>query len=373
MNFLNARNLIRKGEISPVNYFYGREKILAEILTEEITKKKIPSEEIPSSVYKFDLAESGWENITNLLSTPSIFSTTKLVIVKTDSKVENRIPKDIDQLKDYLSSPTQLEKRIKQLNVNLSKKEISSYPQLIKKVRDLIFELSQLKNYLISPSPHSILVVIAEKEESELLKIFKDFPSCFILKLSPLSEFELEIIIEEIFRENGKIISPSAMKILVEEAQEDLSLALNDIKKILLYTLDKKEIEREDIEKLSSFTKTYKIDHLLRAMEERNEAKAFDMLEELLEIFEPVLFLAVVSKRFCNRYYFLLREYEKRINGKIPWNRDYSNEIRKLEATLKTIFETDIKIKTHPFNKGILEELICRIMKNERLLGNKEI
>ncbi len=336
MNFHTLRNLIKRGEIAPVYYFIGREKILAEILSEEIIKKKIPLEERDFSVFRFELAESNWEEIVSALSTSSFFSTNKVVIVKT-------------------GTPTRKKK-------NESSKEIYS-----------------LKKFLFSLSNSSYLIVISDEKDPELLEMFKSCQSCTIFFLYPLKPEEIEILIEEKVRENEKTITPSEKAIIVEEAQEDLSLALKDLEKIIVYMGDKEKIEKEEMESLVSFSGRFKIDELIGAIDSRDKFLTFKIIEDIMDNLEPVFLIGTLARVFSRKYNNLLgeesqikiRNFNKEEREKVL--NIIQKRIKKIEYILKIIFETDIKIKSNPFNKGMIEEMIVKIIEGEGLLGNERI
>ncbi len=336
MNFHTLRSLIKRGEIAPVYYLIGKEKVLADILSEEIIKKIVPPEERDYSVFRFELSESNWEEIVSALSTSSFFSTKKVVIVNSGTLTRKK--------------------------KNESHKEIYS-----------------LKKYLSSPSNSSHLIVIGEEKDMELFEIFKSCPSCTIFFLNPLKLEEIEIFIGEKVRENGKVITPSAKAILLEEAQEDLSLALKDLEKIIIYMGNKETIEREDIESLVSFSGRFKIDELIRAIDSRDKFLAFKIIEDILDNLEPVFLIGTLAWVFSRRYNNLLGE-ESQIKIR-SFNEEEKNKalniiqkrIKKIENILKIIFETDIKIKSNPFNKGMIEEMIMRIIEGEELLGHEGV
>lgn len=332
MNFHTLRSLIKKGQISPAYYFVGKEKYLAEILSEEIIKNTISYEEREYSVFKLELEETGWEEIVNLLSTSSFFSKSKVVIVKTGA---------------------------------FSRKKKVEF------TKDIIF----LKNYFSSPSKSSCLIVIGEEKDPELFEAFSSSPSCTIFLLYPVTPEKIELLIEERARENGKKISPSAMAILVEEAQEDLGLALNDLEKILVYIGDKDKIEKEDIESLVSYSGRFRIDELIKAIDAGDKYLAFRILKDVLDNFDPVFIVGTIALAFCRRYNNLLGEKSQtrvrsNFNKEGKFFKALDKRIKRNEFILKVIFDTDIKIKSNPFNRGMTEEMIAKIIKDEGLLEN---
>lgn len=338
MNFHTLRNLIKRDQISSVYYFFGKEKYLAEILSEEIIKKKIPPEERAHSVFKFELKETSWEEIVNLLSTSSFFSKNKVVIVKHGSTSKKK-------------------------GKNESNKAI-------------VF----LREYLSSPSKISYLIVIGEEKDKELFEIFKNCPSCTIFYLEPLKPEEIQLLIEEKLRENGKSISPSAMEILVEEAQEDLGLALKDLEKTLVYSGDKERIEKEELESLIGFSARFRIDELIKAIDMKDKLLSFKILEDILNNYEPVFVIGTLASVFCRRYNNLLGEESQIRVRSYPDQEEkdkvvkvFHKKIKRTEHILKVIFDTDIKIKSNPFNKGMIEEMIAKIIEGEGLLRNEGI
>lgn len=336
MNFHTLRNLIKKGEITPVYYFHGPEKFLAEILSEEIIKKKVPAEERDYSVFKFELKETSWEEIVNSLSTTSFFSKNKVVIVEL----------------------TPQKKKKEELN------------------NDIIF----LKNYLSSPQENSYLIVIGDEKEREIYEIFKNSSFCTTFLLKPLTSEEIEALIVEKLKENGKTISPSALAILLEEASEDLSLAIREVEKIITYSGQKERIESEEIESLISFSVRFKIEELIKAIDSLDRSLAFRILENILESYDPVFILGAFTWVYSRRYNNLIGE-ESQIKLRTHLSEEEKNKtkrilrekIKKIESILKTIFETDIKIKSNPFNKGMIEEMIAKIINIERSLGYEGI
>lgn len=222
--------------------------------------------------------------------------------------------------------------------------------------------------------------MIDEEKKEELVKMFSNSPHCTIFFLYPLKPEEIQSLIEEKVIENGKKISPSAMAILLEEAQEDLSLSLNDLEKILIYIGDKDRIEKEDIENLVTYSGRFRIDALIKAMDARDKFLAFKILKDILKNFEPIFIVGTIASVYCRRYNNLLGEdYQTRARSNLNEAEKekllyaFDQRIKRNEFILKAIFDTDIKIKSNPFNKGMIEGMIAKIIEGEGLLGNEGV
>jgi DNA polymerase-3 subunit delta len=199
INIVNLLKGFKKEDLKPVTLIYGKEDYL-KLQFQKIIKKNFPD----VTVLWGD--EITIKELKASLSGGSLFSTENIVLLK--------------NLEGFLK--------------NLNKKELEEFTNFLLKIHepDRLFIFSNEDK-------------LPTKEPYKTLKI-----SASLVVSKPLSPKGFLSTLEKRIKKEGKKISPEDLRYLAELLKNDLIHAKHEVDKLLLYTKDKNEITREDIEKI---------------------------------------------------------------------------------------------------------------------------
>jgi DNA polymerase III delta subunit len=167
-------------------------------------------------------------------------------------------------------------------------------------------EKTLIKEYLSSPSPQSILLIIftgSVKRSSPIVRFFASLPSStvHVEEVKPLRGIAILNWIDKRFQELGKIVSPETKKRIVEIVGNDLGRLYSEIEKIDTYVSDKKVIEVDDVNEVSGWFKTYAEWEMTDSLESADYEQCLRVLDNLFnEGTRPEYILGVIVRFFRN-------------------------------------------------------------------------
>jgi DNA polymerase III delta subunit len=226
----------------PFYFFFGEETFLANQFVNKLKDVLIDPENQDFCVERLNLKEHSWGDILDTARTvPFLFSSRRIIIVDLSGKKEENL--------------TALEKTI-------------------------------LKEYLSSPSPQSILLVIftgSIKRSSALVKFFASFPSSavHVEEVKPLRGMNLLNWIDRRFQELGKTASQETKKRIVEILGNDLGRLYSEIEKIDTFVIDKKVVEVDDVNEVTGWFKTYAEWEMTDSLESGDYEQCLRVLDNL--------------------------------------------------------------------------------------------
>jgi len=244
----------------PCYFLFGEETYLAEEFIREIKTELISPEDQDYNIEKFNLENDSWMEILDLARTvPFFFSSRRIIVV------------NIPMSKAARLSPNQ------------------------EKI---------LREYLSAPSSHTIMVIILAgrvRKSARILKIFSSFPSSAVsmMELKPLKTKALFIWIDKELLSLGKGATSDAKARLVELIGNDLARIHHEIEKIAAYVGEKKVIERDDVNSVSGWIKSFYEWEVGDSLEKADYEKGLLVLDSLFrESVRPEYILGLVAKFF---------------------------------------------------------------------------
>jgi DNA polymerase III delta subunit len=162
-----------------------------------------------------------------------------------------------------------------------------------------------IEEYFSGPSSGTVLVVIFPgkiKKSSPLIKFLSSLPETTVRvqKLSPLRDFQLVRWVEKRLAVLGKSAAPDAISRLVELTGNDLRRIHGEIDKIVTYIGEKNRIDRDDIDEISGWIRSFIEWELSNHLERANYKKCLIVVNKLLknEGIPPVRIVDLISCLF---------------------------------------------------------------------------
>ena len=263
--------------LKPVYIIYGKEKLLLEEAVGRLKKKLSNVVDLTLNYEEFRGAETSVDIILGAANTPPFLSDKRLIVVK-----------EADKLKAS----------------------------------------DELINYLEKPPPFTHLILMAAKidKRSRLFKTAKKEGYDYEFK-SP-NRREMPGWIGERFLKKGKKISRDAVNYLCLNLDNDLMRMQSEIEKICLYHENRKELNLDDIRPLIKKSSESSIFELVDLIGKRQEGKALDVLNNLIQSGDKLPFI----------FHMMLRQFRLLLKTKVLL------EVRKIPHS-KLIQELNL----HPF------------------------
>ncbi len=221
--------------------------------------------------------------------------------------------------------------------------------------------------------PDTTHVIFVEHEVDKRSRLYKKIKEVgYVAEFNSLDTRTLGIWINSLCKEEGKSISTEAINYLIEYIGTDMNQLKLELEKLFSYTIDKKIVEREDIQQVCISQATSKIFDMLDAIGSRNQGKALSLYHDLLELREPPMRILFLLTR---QYNILLQVRRCLDEGKdssliapivgvppftvkkyVAQGKIYS--YGRLKKMLEECQETDYKIKTGQITDVIGVELL---------------
>jgi DNA polymerase-3 subunit delta len=310
--------LIFSGKISPVYLFMGEESYLADMCLKE-TKKFLNVSDLNREI--FYSLESPAEDILNSLHTLPFLGGRRMIVVKDVNKMK---AVDAEKLGVYLSNTVETSCLVLLYSANLK--------------REMFAKRKGFINKCIT-SKNCVCVDCRKQYENEIREFIKN-------------EFE----------RRGKVVSDDVILRVLDASNPDLLDISNEIEKLSLFVgKDKKDISRDDLEKVSGYAKETNIYALVSYLEEKDLKKSMFVLERLLsEGEEPLAVLSAISSSVRKMLNAKSAIEEQEISTdkvafklRIPnfYARFFFSNLKKhsveaLKKGMKVILKADIAIKT---------------------------
>lgn len=237
-----------------------------------------------------------------------------------------------------------------------------------------------LLNYLEDPNPSCTLVGIIGKIKQNK-KLYKAFESSGkVIMVDALRTSQLPGWVKKEFAKRGKKISYGSINYILENAGEDLQNLHNEIEKICLYHLGKKNLEIDDIKGLIVVSAESSVFELVDSLGKRRKEQAFFLLEKLLN----------ENHDFLRIFFLIVRQFRLLLKAKILQERDYlpsdiyrelklppfigekyikqsrNFSLFQLENAHLYLFEADYFLKTgRGESRFILENLLLKLLSEE--------
>lgn len=269
---------IEGDNVLPCYFFHGEETFLAYQFIQELREALVSPDAQEFNVERFNLEDDSWVEIIDSARTiPFFFSPWRIISVDIlEGKKEKLLPKEEEILKDYLSSP---------------------------------------------PAKTSLVIIYWGKirRDLRLFKFFSSFsPSLvFVKELKPLKDKALYSWINRKLSSEGKRATTEASERLVEIKGADLRSLDNELEKLITFVDEKKEIELDDVNKVSGWAKAFVAWELSNSLEKGDYKQSIIVLNNLFkEGVKPERILAIIANFFRDIFLAKLWIREKKKDRK---------------------------------------------------------
>ena len=235
-------NQIKNDRIGSIYLILGKERYCSEEIKNALLGKLSPQEkEFNSSIY--DMEETPLASALNDAMSVPFFGDRRIVIVNnpyflTGEKKKNKVEHDIDGLLKYLEYPLET-------------------------------------TTLVFIAPYEKL-----DERKKVVKTLKKVAD--VVENQPLKEMQVRQIINQRLKENSLSIEPKAFDTLMERTNAEISLAMNELDKLILLCKDEKVISEAEADRMISRSLEQNVFDLVALVLSRNNQKAIEMYHDLL-------------------------------------------------------------------------------------------
>ena len=234
---------------------------------------------------------------------------------------------------------------------------------IVKEAQDLSRTIDQLENYTNDPVPNTVLVFCYKYKMIDKRKKFtKNIEKLGVLfESKKLYENQVGDWIKRLLQSKGYGIEPKAMAMLVEFLGTDLSKINNELEKLQIVLPKQSTVTAKDIEDNIGFSKDFNVFELRKALGERNQLKAYQIVNYFSENPKEAPFQMVVTLVFwfyqqLLQYHGLKDKSSKNVAVALKVNpyftKDYELAARnfpmkKVSAVITKLRDVDLK------NKGV--------------------
>lgn len=161
-------------------------------------------------------------------------------------------------------------------------------------------EIKMLIKYLDNQNSLSTLIFVTNKPLDERKKVVKYFrKNCHVIINDDLNEENLYNKVMQIFQKNGYNISKFGINYIIKSGLNNFDIINEEIKKILLYKLNDKNISDDDIINLVATNYDDNIFKFTNAVINKNIKESFLILEDLKKIkVEEIVLIFILEKQY---------------------------------------------------------------------------
>lgn len=156
---------------------------------------------------------------------------------------------------------------------------------IVKEAQDLLRNIEQIEPYTDDPVPTTVLVFCYKYKTIDKRKKFtKNIEKMGVLfESKKLYENQVGDWITRLLKSKGYGIEPKATAMLVEFLGTDLSKINNELEKLQIVLPKQSTITAKDIEENIGFSKDFNVFELRKAIGERNQLKAYQIVQYFSE------------------------------------------------------------------------------------------
>ena len=300
---------IKSGNLNPLYFLYGNDYYLRDIALRSI-REVMTAKGLDYDYTFYNAAELDASELQNLLFGASLFQSTKCSMI---SNVKSLLP---------------------------SARKI-------------------LNSYLKNPDAGNVLVLTADEYEGRNTFYKRIQEASTTLMCNSPFENEIPAWIRQYAAQLDRTIDTQAVNELLRYVGADLAKLSNELDKIHIYLPDDKIIEREDIRKVSGFSKTFSMDQLLDAVGKKNKRNAIGISKNLIENGASVVYLLIAIYQYLWKLVLLKDprlasdpELGKKVRVYRPRQLDELRAIAshytmpQLRAGIRALVEADRRVKT---------------------------
>ena len=158
----------------------------------------------------------------------------------------------------------------------------------------------QIEDIIDKCSENTLILILAEAldKKSKLRKLFETNSKTLCIPCYPDNERDLSIIANIEFKKNNISFSKELINLLVEKANNDRGNLKNEIEKIKLFTLDKKNLEIDELKSIINFSGEIKTDSFINNCLCGNILQYKKILSEMyMNTVNQIFFLRILSNK----------------------------------------------------------------------------
>lgn len=232
---------------------------------------------------------------------------------------------------------------------------------IVKEAQDLLRTIEQIERYTDDPVPTTVLVFCYKYKTIDKRKKFtKNIEKMGVLfESKKLYENQVGDWITRLLKSKGYGIEPKATAMLVEFLGTDLSKINNELEKLQIVLPKQSTITAKDIEENIGFSKDFNVFELRKAIGERNQLKAYQIVQYFSENPKENPILMVTSLIFgyfqqLLQYHGLKDKSSKNVAAALKispyFTKDYELAARnfpmkKVSAAIAKLRDMDVKSK----------------------------
>lgn len=314
--FDQALNKIEQGILAPVYLLSGNEQYLIDKMCQAIERQVLGTHGDDFNRVFFDLEQTPIEDVIFEASSLSFFGDQKLVIA------------------DH------------------------AYFLSAKKPRGVVdHQLDILSDYLESPSPDSVLVLIAPYEKLDgRKKITKEVKKQAVhVDMTELKGYQASQIVQKYLHEQGFQISRDAWILFEQLTGQNLTKMMTEMDKLMLFHYDNRQIEKETVSELVPKNLEQNVFELNDLVLQLKVSEAMQMYQDLrAQKREPIAIIAL-----------LINEFRLLLQTKILSQKGYSQD-----AISKTLSVHPYRVKLalgkiRPFSQKLLAEALKYLIQSD--------
>ena len=228
-------------------------------------------------------------------------------------------------------------------------------------------------NDILLKAPSSTIFIFAELDVDKRNKAFKLINDRgTVSEMKGLDDKNLRLFVVSLLRPSNKMITQNVCDYLLDKTGTDLDNIINEVEKLISYTLDRDTITKEDVDTIVTSQITGKIFQMMDAIGLKQQSKALSLYYDLLSVREkPPHILFQIMRHFNNLMQvkdlssqgFAARLISENVgippftvSRYINQTRNFSME--QLHKSLKLAADTEEQIKTGQINDKIGVELM---------------
>ena len=232
---------------------------------------------------------------------------------------------------------------------------------IVKEAQDLLRTIEQIERYTDDPVPTTVLVFCYKYKTIDKRKKFtKNIEKMGVLfESKKLYENQVGDWITRLLKSKGYGIEPKATAMLVEFLGTDLSKINNELEKLQIVLPKQSTITAKDIEENIGFSKDFNVFELRKAIGERNQLKAYQIVQYFSENPKenPILMVTALIFGYFQQllqYHGLKDKSSKNVAAALKINpyftKDYELAARnfpmkKVSAAIAKLRDMDVKSK----------------------------
>lgn len=340
MSFLEIKQKLKKGQLSPIYLLYGTEAFFIQDIKKLLTEAILPGVDI-DNLSSYDLDEVPIQEVIADAETYPLFGDKKLIIAS---------------------------------NPSFLKAKPSKVP--------FEHDFDKLQKYVENPVDYSTIVFVAEYEKiDERKKVTKAIKkNATVVLCDPIKEQELSKWIKSLAADYHITIEPEAFDIIEGELEANLYLLQNEMKKFALYVGEGGKVSKDDAEMLISHTLNNSSLRLVDAVIAKDIRKAIAIYRDLLKMREePIAMVALLAYQFrtllrvklLKQKGYSQAQMQKQLGihpfvVKLAFSRESKFTVEQLSLFIDKLTDTDANMKQGKMEKELAFDLLLYELTKKR-------